>query len=569
MVEPRHLDLQALDAAVKHRPPKLLVAARCDRGGITVSRKRFEQFCRDHGFVGLLQTAAKTADGCNELKKAIAEHIPWDRLPWTATDALFKTLKDAIIAVREGGGVLIRMSELGQRLELALPGVTIGAEELRAVVGLMQGQGVIQELDFGDFVLLQPAEINRYASVIVRSAREHMDEMGAVPERQVLDGRLDFKGMERLAPEDERILLRAIVQTLLDRALCLREETPAGSLLVFPAYFNRDKPDLPEHPHVFVTYGFAGKLDEIYATLVVRLSYSDGFKKDELWKDAADFKTHGGKRVGLALRRKAEAQSELIVYFERGVPDDTKVTFIKYVHEHLLRRAQEGSVTRVRTYVCPHCDTPVENRRAIEIRVRDGKRDILCAACEKRVPLIDLIEEKFASDEFRQKVRELDERAQINIDNESRELILVGHAFAIAGEAGQIFRPTPNSDWGIDGEIEFKDDRAEASGQRVYLQLKSGDSYLYKRQRDDQEIFTIKNPRHAEYWQKHAYPVMLVIRTSEGTIRWMNVTEYLRDYFQQHGKQATQIVFAGEPFTALNLDRRRRRILGLPVAQAP
>ena len=67
------------------------------------------------------------------------------------------------------------------------------------------------------------------------------------------------------------------------------------------------------------------------------------------------------------------------------------------------------------------------------------------------MPLWDLIEEKFASEETQRQVRKMDEHARQRIDNESRELILVGHAFAIAGEAGQIFRPTPNSDWGIDG----------------------------------------------------------------------------------------------------------------------
>ena len=84
-------------------------------------------------------------------------------------------------------------------------------------------------------------------------------------------------------------------------------------------------------------------------------------------------------------------------------------------------------------------------------------RSIPCQFCGKKIPLVDLIEQKFASPESTKRVREMDEQAQTVIDNESRELILVGHAFAIAGEAGQIFRPIPNSDWGIDGEIEFKD----------------------------------------------------------------------------------------------------------------
>jgi GTPase SAR1 family protein len=549
---------KALRAATKYEPTKLLVAGRCDRGGITISRRRFERYVQEQGFAGFLSTGAKTGEGCEKLKAAIARHIPWERLPWTATSQLFKTLKDAILKLTEEDAPLVRLPELRQRLQLTLPEETISEADLRAVVGLMQGQGVVQRLDFGDFVLLQPEQINRYASVVVRMAREHADEMGVVLEQQVLDGRLDYKGMERLAEADEKILLRAMVQTFLDRSLCLREETPRGTMLVFPSYFRRDKPGLPEHPNVFVTYGFAGPLDEIYTTLVVRLSYSDGFKSDQLWKDAADFTTPGGKRVGLAMTKKAEGAAEIVVYFEAGVPDDTKVTFIKYVHEHLLARAQpREEVTRVRTYVCPYCDEPLESRRAIQIRLSKGLKDIRCPVCEERVKLIDLIEEKFASDEFLRRVRELDERARINLDNESRELILVGHAIAIAAEAGQIFRPVPWADWGIDGEIEFKDREGKASGQRIYLQLKSGDSYLYHRQRDDVEVFTIKKARHAEYWLAQAYPVMLVIRTSEGQIRWMNVTDYL----QHHGPDTRQIVFEGEPFTALNVARLRDRVL--------
>ena len=68
------------------------------------------------------------------------------------------------------------------------------------------------------------------------------------------------------------------------------------------------------------------------------------------------------------------------------------------------------------------------------------------------------------------------------LDNESRELILavVSYAFSIVAEAGQIYRGYTNSDHGIDGEIEFKDDQGRASGKRLYVQLKSGDSYLEK-----------------------------------------------------------------------------------------
>jgi hypothetical protein len=61
-----------------------------------------------------------------------------------------------------------------------------------------------------------------------------------------------------------------------------------------------------------------------------------------------------------------------------------------------------------------------------------------------------------------------------------------------------------------------------------------------------------------EYWQQQAYPVMLVIRTSDGTIRWMHVTEYLQ---KQGRKQVKQVVFKGEPFTAQALRQLRDRLL--------
>ena len=77
------------------------------------------------------------------------------------------------------------------------------------------------------------------------------------------------------------------------------------------------------------------------------------------------------------------------------------------------------------------------------------------------------------------------------------------------------------------------------------------------RQRDDKEIFTIKKPRWAKYWQAHKYPVMLVIRNSDGRIRWMNVTEYLK----KHGPETKQIIFDGEPFTALNVAKMRDKVL--------
>jgi small GTP-binding protein len=539
----------------RRRPfKKLLVAGRCDRGSLTVSRKSLDDFKDGREFADYLETSALTGDGCGDLREAIVKHINWDDIPHRTSPRIFKLLKEEILKLKDEGRVLLTLSELKQNLEMRLLGESFTFDQLKTVVGLLAGSGVVWELEFGDFVLLQPERVNAYAAAVVRSVRAHVDEIGCITEEKVLKGELDYQDLKRLPKQEEEVVLRAMHQTFVEYGLCLREPTEAGVLLIFPSYFRRERPPLEKHPSALVTYGFSGMLDEIYATLVVKLHHTAAFEKDQLWRYAADFKTQAGKRVGLKMTKKPEGAAEITIYFEKGVPDDSKAVFIRYVHDHL--KAKDENVVRVRHYVCPHCDEPFENQRAVEIRLAKKLKDITCPVCDEKFEIWDLIEQKFGSAELQRQVREMEEESKIAIDNESRELILVGHAYAIAGEAGQIFRQTSNSDWGIDGEIEFKDYEGKASGKRVYLQLKSGDSYLRMRKGDEKEIFDVK-ARHAEYWQAHNYDVMLVIRTSDGEIRWMNATDYLR----KHGRGTRQIVFDGEPFTALNLVRLRDKLL--------
>ena len=110
------------------------------------------------------------------------------------------------------------------------------------------------QLDFGDFVLLQPERINAYAAAVIRSVRAHMDEIGCISEERVLAGDLDYQDMQRLPPAEEEIVLRAMHQTFVDYGLCLRERTDEGTLLVFPSYFRRERPELEDYPAVLVSY---------------------------------------------------------------------------------------------------------------------------------------------------------------------------------------------------------------------------------------------------------------------------------------------------------------------------
>jgi small GTP-binding protein len=548
---------KAMRTALGHEPQKLLVAARVDRGGATISKEKIEEFCRKREYAEYFETSAKSGDGCNELKDTLAKHIPWDRLPSISTTKVFKALKDAVIRLKGEGIVLIQFAALEKQVEKDLRGGTFEEAELRTVVRLLASQGLVKPLAFGDFVLLQPEQINNYASAVVREARENVDGVGSVNEDGVLDAQIDFKDMERVKKKDEEILLCAMVQMFLEQSLCIREETPEGIQLVFPSQFKREMPEIPEYPDICVKYKFGGNLAAIYATLVVRLIYSKGFEKKDLWRNAAEFLTPEGKRIGFVMKYLGEGTGEITVFFEEGVPDDTRVTFIKYIHEHLLRRAVD--VERQREYVCPKCSKPVENREAVKFRLYGGKKDVGCVHCDARIPLYDLIEKKFNEDEFLRKVQALDAQADINLDNESRELILVGHMITTCAEGGQIYRGYTNSDHGIDGEIEFKNNKGKATGKKLYVQLKAGDSYMYERKKDEKEIFKIKNERHIEYWQEQVCDVYLVHRRSDGVIRWMNVSEYLR---KRKDKEKKQIVFEGEPFTVYTLLELRDKYLG-------
>ena len=303
--------------------------------------------------------------------------------------------------------------------------------------------------------------------------------------------------MQRLEPEEERFVLLAMHQTLVERGLCLREHTDKGPLLIFPSYYRRERPELVGHPAVLVSYRFNGFLDDIYATLVVRLHHTNPFEQDQLWRYAADFKTLTGKQLGVKLTRRAEGAGELEVYFDPAIPVEEKIIFSRYVHEHLLQKGQD--VVRLRHYVCPHCGTPVGNREvAMEdwrlARKRRNRKPTSrpCRQANCRRSSAEMREacrcgmswrSCFASPEMQQRVRELQEQSAIVLDNESKERALVGEVISTVALAGQISREFNVSDHGIDMEIEFKDDAGEATGRKLYLQLKSGDSYLRERKK--------------------------------------------------------------------------------------
>jgi RNase P subunit RPR2 len=367
--------------------------------------------------------------------------------------------------------------------------------------------------------------------------------------------------VDRLPEADEDLLLRAMVQTFMDKSLCIAEDTPKGKQLVFPSQYRRERP-IPTHPEIFVSYTFTGETATVYTTLVVRLWYSREFDNKELWNSAAEFMTSKEQTAGLMMKRSGEGEGTISVFFETKVPDELKVVFIEYVHQHLQKYARD--VRRDRRYVCHHCSTPVIDLKLVRKRLAAKKDFIYCQDCDEKVPLIDHIEKRLSSDPVARKVFAMDQTAAQALDTQALEQILIGHMMAICGEANQVFRPVTMFDYGIDGEVEFKGKDGKPCGKKIYVQLKSGESFLRERQRDQKLIFDVKNSRHLEYWQNQPVDVYLVIRptsekSSEGTdILWMNITQYLKT---RKDKKSKQMVFDGEKLDASAIRRLREKYI--------
>jgi small GTP-binding protein len=546
------------------RPVKLLVAARTDVGSITVSQKKIDRFLEQHGFAAYLPTSAKSGHNCSDslndnqpsaLKQAIAQHIPWPLLPWTSTPRLLRELKNAVLVMKEEKLGLLGFPVLAKRLKQELPQEVFGEDDVRTAVSLLANHGLVMPLQFGDLVLLQPEILNGYASAVIRAARAHIDEIGCVCQDDVFQRRIDMTGVTRLALAEEDLLLRAMVQTLLNKSLCIAEDTDKGKQLIFPSQYRRER-DIPVHPEIFVSYTFTGELAVVYTTLVVRLWYGGGYDNKELWCNAAEFSTPGGKTMGLVMERSGEGEGTISVFFHHEVTEDAKVMFSEYVHRHLHKYGHE--VRRDRHYVCGKCGNPVIDRDTVRKRLAAGREFIYCQDCDAKIPLLDRIEQRLASEPVARRVAQMDEKAGLALDSQALEQILIGHMMAICGEINQIFRPGTMFDYGIDGEIEFKDKKGKASGKKIYVQLKSGGSYLRHRQRDNNLIFDVKNPRYLEYWKNIPVDVYLVIRDEQGVIRWMNITTSLR---ARKNWERLQLIFDGEKLDSAALLRVRETLL--------
>ncbi len=404
--------------AIRHAHPvatgglsTFLVAARTDRGGITVSRERIQQVIRDFALDDYFETSAKERTNTDRLRSRVLAAIDWDRIPKIASTALFAEVKQFIVRQRESGNLLTPLDELSRafqvaaprslellRAELLLPDLTDAeAEEayaaaLNAVfegcVARLESADLVKRLKFWDYVLLQPELLDAYASAIVNAARDEPDGLGCILESKVIE--LDFaipSTARVLVERQERLLVIATLEELIQSELVLREHTEDGVQLVFPAAYRRDLPPSEAPRGNGAVFRFEGPIDNVYATLIVRLTRSDRFPRVATWQSAARFAADKGECT-VYLQTDGEGKAELWIGYDDEVPPVLRTQFERFIHAHLDRRAIPGTVVRERLYSCPDCDTAFTPEQVERVRSL-GRAIITCPVCEKRVSLRD------------------------------------------------------------------------------------------------------------------------------------------------------------------------------------
>ena len=381
---------------------KFLVAARVDRGGISISSERVKKMLDEMDFDGFFQTSAKENWGTSDLSEAIMKNIDWEQLPRITSNHLFQKIKQFFIREKEAGRVLTTSDDLFRAfLQYYVP--TSADENIRqqfdACIGRIESRDLIRRLSFGNLVLLQPELLDSYASALVISAKDEPDGLGSILEDNARTGRFRMSEDERVKDvQQQSLLLIATVEDLLSHEIALREQASDGSYLVFPSQFTRENPDLPDPEGKEIIFSFEGPVLNIYATLAVRLSHSGFFEKADMWKDAATYSAKIGGRCGMFLRQLEDGKGEITLFFDKNTSQETKFQFEYFVHSHLLKRAIQEKIIKRHIVICPECDCLITDRQANE-RLRRGFSAINCPICQTELPLIQKQEKQEANTE--------------------------------------------------------------------------------------------------------------------------------------------------------------------------
>ncbi len=375
-------------------PPAVLIGARVDRGAPAVSQQELDQFCQRYGIRGgYINTSAFSGEGLDALLETLKSQIPWDEMTMTVTTVTFKRIKDHVLALKEKTdrkGVLVSPSALRRQLRATDKAWRFTSAEMMTAVGHLETHGYVAILRSSageQHILLTPDLLVTLASSIVLLADKHPRELGAVSETELLQGKYPFEELVGLSPVESQILLDAAILRFLEHNICFRETLNDETLLIFPGLIKQKRPlqdDLPSTDDI--SYVVRGRVENLYASLVVLLGYTPSFTRINQWQNQAQYEMREDEICGFRLIEDREGEIEVVLYYGHRLPAHGRTQFQELFEQFLYQRDVE--VTRFPPVVCPEGHR--QERATIIKRVREGKRFVHCEECGARTDLPSL-----------------------------------------------------------------------------------------------------------------------------------------------------------------------------------
>lgn len=375
-------------------PPAIMVGARADVSPAVLSKEEFEQFCQRYGIRGgYISTSAKNDIGLEELLERLKGLIPWDEMTATVTTVTFKRIKDYVLSLKEKPdrkGVLVDPVTLREKLQKTDPDWSFTDADMLTAVKHLETHGYVTLLHNSageQHILLTPDLLVTLASSIVFLADKNPLELGAVNETELLRGKYPFEELKGLSPEESLVLIDAAVLRFLQHNICFREAFDDEILLVFPLLIKQKRPlqdDLPANDHI--SYIVRGRMENLYASLVVLLGYTPSFTRINQWQNQAQYEMHEGEICGFRLIEDRQGEIELVLYYSEKMPASGRFKFQELFEQFLYRRDVE--VTRFPPVVCPGGHR--QERATVIKRVREGKRFVFCEECGEKTELPEL-----------------------------------------------------------------------------------------------------------------------------------------------------------------------------------
>jgi small GTP-binding protein len=374
----------------------ILVGARTDRGTSTLTKEELLEYCKRNDIGGgYIPTCAANGDGVDDLLEQLKAQIPWQTMTTTVTTVTFKRIKTYVLALKEQSdkqNILVSPAQLFDALQATDADWQFTDAEMMTAIGHLSNHGYVSVLmgsQGNQSILLANDLLVNLVSSMVLKARNNPKGLGVLEEQRVLTGDYDFAELQDLATNEREILLDATAMLFLERNLCFREVVGNQSLLVFPSLINEKRPVNEDLTIIEgASYRLKGAVENLYASMVVQLGYTNTFTRTAQWQNRAQYGVDENSTCGFTQHDSGHGEIELVIYYDDKTTENTQLLF-RSLFEHFLG-SQQLEIFRYLPVICINTECGEQLARNVVLaQLKKNKTFSFCHDCGEKLTLPD------------------------------------------------------------------------------------------------------------------------------------------------------------------------------------